>query len=163
MTPVWSSPFQTCGKMCPFSQLLGKERSQGKRVKVYSPSARSVMVASRFSSGRDGFALGEEQEQERRRTSASSGFWVRKWIRRNRSGRAVSRSLQAQFCEKENCQQIHSIHQYTLSVHIIELLKVWAYRLMIVGKVVSDVVLYFAFTVLSFLRSCCVCHMYCNV
>lgn len=46
--------------MCPFSWFLGTERSQGRGVKVHSPSARSVMVASRFSSGRDGFALGEE-------------------------------------------------------------------------------------------------------
>lgn len=46
--------------MWQFSWLLGTERSQGREVKGHSPSAWSLIVASRFSSGRDGFALGEE-------------------------------------------------------------------------------------------------------
>lgn len=37
-----------------------REVTEAKGVTGHSPSARSPTVASRFSSGRDGFALGEE-------------------------------------------------------------------------------------------------------
>lgn len=81
--------------MCPFGRPLRAESSQGKEVKVRSPSARSVMAASRFSSGRDGFALGEEKEYERRRTMASSGFWLREGADKRAASKGFAEILHA--------------------------------------------------------------------